>query len=117
MCLLRDSYVELSGEEFDLHLERTRTRLPDAPDPDTFALRFDLLTLTRKGKDHARFLYAEKSRGDERFAACLPATTRYLKHAAVRSAERDPRFREFAELVSTLPDALSAPVSELPCGE
>ena len=117
VCLLRDSYVELPADELEFHLERTRPRLPDAPDPETFAQRFDLLTLTRKGKDHARFLYAGKRREDERFAASIPVTARYLQRAAQRSAERDARFRDFAELVSTLPDALGAPLAEPPCGE
>jgi len=115
VCLLRDSYLELSAGELDFHLERTRARLPDAPAPDTFAQRFDLLTLTRKGKDHARFLCAGKN-GDERFLACIPVTARYLQRAATRAAQRDPHFSAFAELVSTLPDALSTSNTEPPCG-
>ena len=112
VCLLRDSYVELLAGELDFHLERVRAQLPDAPDPDTFATRFDLLTLTRKGKDHARFLCAAKILGEERFLACIPVTSRYLRRAAQRSAERDPRFRELAELISTLPES----EAEWPCG-
>ena len=116
VCLLRDSYVELHPEELDFHLERARPRLSDAPDPDIFALRFDLMTLTRKGKDHARFLYAAYNRGDKRFLAGLPATARYLHRAAQRAAERDPQFSALAELISTLPDAQSQCDAEPPCG-
>ena len=116
VCLLRDSYVELDAEELDFHLERALARLPSAEDQDTFALRFDLLTLTRKGKDHARFLYAANRRGDKRFLAGVPVTSRYLQRAATRSAERDPRFGELAEIISSLPDALSDSRSEPLCG-
>ena len=56
VCLLRDSYAELTDAELTTQLERVRPLLPDAPDPASFRLRFDLLTLTRKGKDHARFV-------------------------------------------------------------
>jgi aminoglycoside/choline kinase family phosphotransferase len=109
VCLLRDSYVELEAAELAHQLERIRPRLPDAPDPDTFAWRFDLLTLTRKGKDHARFLYAAQERGDRRFLRHLPATLRALREASARLAERAADFSAIAALVAELP--------ETPCAE
>jgi mannose-1-phosphate guanylyltransferase len=72
VCLLRDSYVELPEAEIAEHCAAVRPALPDAPDAESFARRFDLLTLTRKGKDHARFLYAARERGDERFLGYAP---------------------------------------------
>src|SRR4029453_18547549 len=66
VCLLRDSYVELPPEEAWRQLERVRPALPDAPGREECAARFDLLTLTRKGKDLARFLGAARARGDRR---------------------------------------------------
>ncbi len=104
VCLLRDSYVELPETEVKRHRERVRPLLPDAPDPETFAHRFDLLTLSRKGKDHARFVYAARERGDERFLRYLPATVRALKTAAHRAARRDPAFANLAEIVAELPE-------------
>ena len=104
VCLLRDSYVELPEDEIHAQLERIRPLLPDAPEPDVFAARFDLLTLTRKGKDHARFLYAARSRGDERFLRFAPRTLSMLRAAAARSAERDPRFAAFSALLAELPE-------------
>jgi len=104
VCLLRDSYLELSEAELDAQIERVRPRLPDPPDPETFAARFDLLTLTRKGKDHARFLYAASTRGRRDALAHLPASVRYLRRAAARAAARDPGLRAFAELVHELPE-------------
>lgn len=108
VCLLRDSYLELEPAELEHQLERIRPRLPDAPAPETFAERFDLLTLTRKGKDLGRFLYAARTRADRRFLRHVPATLRALRRAARRAAARDPAFRPLAEIVATLP--------EEPCG-
>ncbi|UCE87676.1 MAG: phosphotransferase [Deltaproteobacteria bacterium] len=105
VCLLRDSYVELPDAEVEQLLSATRPTLPDPPDPESFARRFDLLTLTRKGKDHARFLSAARERGDERYLRYLPATVRYLRAAASRAARRDPRLAGFEALVRALPEA------------
>lgn len=108
VCLLRDSYVELSEDELAGQIERLRPTLPDAPDAESFARRFDLLTLTRKGKDLARFVYAARERGDRRFLAYVPASVRALQRAARRVVAREPGFSELAELVAELP--------ETPCG-
>jgi hypothetical protein len=103
VCLLRDSYVEVPEEEVEAHLAHVRPLLPDAPEPDEFARRFDLLAVARKAKDHARFLYAAQQRDDRRYLAHVPRTVHQLRSAAARSAERDPRFAALAELVGALP--------------
>jgi aminoglycoside/choline kinase family phosphotransferase len=108
VCLLRDSYVALDDDAVSAHLARVRCALPDPPDAATFRHRFDLLTLARKGKDHALFLYAAAELGDRRYLPYLPATRRYLQTAAARVAEREDGFRRFEELVQSLP--------ETPCG-
>jgi aminoglycoside/choline kinase family phosphotransferase len=108
VCLLRDSYVELPDAELREQLDRVRPRLPDAPDAEAFARRFDLLTLTRKGKDHARFVAAARERGDRRFLRFVPATLRALRAAAERAAARDPLLAPLAELIHTLPEAACA---------
>jgi aminoglycoside/choline kinase family phosphotransferase len=104
VCLLRDSYVELADQEVAQQLARIRPRLPDAPDPEHFAARFDLLTLSRKGKDLGRFLQAARRRGDRRFLRFVPATLRALRAAAARAAAREPAFAPLAELVAALPE-------------
>jgi aminoglycoside/choline kinase family phosphotransferase len=109
VCLLRDSYVELAPAELEALCAFLRPRLPDAPDPDTFARRFDLLTLTRKGKDHARFLYAARTRGERAYLAFLPATARGLKRAARAAAARDRALARLAELVQSLPESPCVP--------
>jgi hypothetical protein len=105
VCLLCDSYVELAPDEIAALAGELRPRLPDAPGPDAFARRFDLLTLTRKGKDHARFLYAARTRGETAYLAHLPATARHLQRAARAAARRDPELARLAELVLALPEA------------
>jgi aminoglycoside/choline kinase family phosphotransferase len=109
VCLLRDSYVELPAAEIAEHFERTRLALPDAPDAETAAHRFDCLTLTRKGKDHARFLYAAAERGDRRYLAFVPTTLRHLRAAASAAARRDPALVALADLVYALPEQPCAP--------
>ena len=103
VCLLRDSYVELPDGEVHEHLAEVRGALPDHPSADDLACRFDLLTLTRKGKDHARFLQAA-ARGEGEYVAHIPATVRALSAAAARAAEREPRLTGLADLVVGLPE-------------
>ncbi len=103
VCLLRDSYVELAPGEQRAHLARVRPLLPDAPPADVFLRRFDLLTLTRKGKDHAVFLY-HASRGDGHWLRFVPTTVRHLRAAAVALADTDRRLARLAELVLELPE-------------
>jgi len=108
VCLLRDSYVELSSSEIREQLARIRPSLPDACEADETRHRFDLLTLVRKGKDHARFLYAASERGDTRFLRYVPHTVRNLRAAAHACAERDPAFADLADLVDELPETACA---------
>jgi aminoglycoside/choline kinase family phosphotransferase len=98
VCLLRDSYVDLDDVEIEAQAKRVRSALPDAPNRDDFARRFDLLTIARKGKDLARFIQAASERGDDRFLTYVPRTLRMVRDAAERSAQRDPRLADFAEL-------------------
>jgi aminoglycoside/choline kinase family phosphotransferase len=103
VCLLRDSYLPLDEELVRSEGERIRSELPDAPPSDEFALRFDLLTLTRKGKDHARFLVA-LGRGETRFARYLAPTARLLRGAAARTRDVAPPLARLADLVACLPE-------------
>lgn len=100
VCLLCDSYLELPEAFVDAELERVRPALPGAPDAVAFRARFDLLTLTRKGKDHARFLYAAKERGDTRYLEFAPRTARMLERASRRASGLDPRIARLAELLA-----------------
>ncbi|MFQ5418395.1 MAG: phosphotransferase, partial [Myxococcota bacterium] len=98
VCLLRDSYIDVSEDECLHACDRIRTLLPDVPEPDAFARRFDLLTIARKGKDLARFLYAAGARGDDRYLRYVGPTVARLLGAAERAAERDPEIASFASL-------------------
>jgi aminoglycoside/choline kinase family phosphotransferase len=104
VCLLRDSYVELDDAAVDTHLTRTRTALPDCPDEESFRLRFDLLTLTRKGKDHALFRAVAAERGDDRYLRYLPATRRYLQAASSRVSLKLKEYSDLNELIQGIPE-------------
>ncbi len=97
VCLMQDSYVALPDAMGSAWLDRLRPALPDAPSPETFRGRFDLLALARKAKDHARLL--EASARDSRFARYIEHTERLLRGAAERCAARNPRLERFAQLL------------------
>jgi len=109
VCLLRDSYAPVPELRVAALLEDVRPQLPDAPEAELFARRFDWLTLTRKGKDHARFLYALRERGDLRYAPFVPPTVAVLRAAARRAATDAAPLQRLANLVEQLPE-------EVPCG-
>lgn len=90
VCLLRDSYIEWPEVAVERALSQVRPRLPDAPSLGEFGERFDLLTLTRKGKDLARFFYVAATRGDTASLRHVPTTTRHLQHAAAALAGNHP---------------------------
>jgi aminoglycoside/choline kinase family phosphotransferase len=104
VCLLRDSYVELDDAAVDAHLARVRAALPDHPDEESFRLRFDLLTLTRKGKDHALFRAVAAERGDDRYLRYLPATRRYLQQASSRVASKLNEYSDLNDLIQAIPE-------------
>ncbi len=104
VCLLRDSYVELDDAAVEAHLARVRTALPDQPDSESFRMRFDLLTLTRKGKDHALFRSVAAERGDDRYLRYLPATRRYLQQASSRVASKLKEYNDLNDLIQAIPE-------------
>jgi aminoglycoside/choline kinase family phosphotransferase len=104
VCLLRDSYVELGDAALDAHLARARSALPDCPDEETFRLRFDLLTLTRKAKDHALFRAVAAERGDDRYLRYLPATRRYLQQASSRVSSKLKEYSDLNDLIQAIPE-------------
>ena len=112
VCLLRGSYVVLPEEEVRAHAERVRPGLPDAPDADTFWRRFDLITVVRKGKDHALW-HELAARGRPDALAFAPATFAYVRAAALRCARLDARLARFAELVEELAPRLAC--GDPPC--
>jgi aminoglycoside/choline kinase family phosphotransferase len=104
VCLLRDSYVELGDAAVDAHLARVRTALPDQPAEESFRLRFDLLTITRKAKDHALFRAVAAERGDDRYLKYLPATRRYLQKASNRISSKHKEYSDLNDLIQAIPE-------------
>jgi hypothetical protein len=85
-------------------VQRVRTLLPDAPSPDEFAHRFSLLTLTRKGKDHARFRYVAATRGETTALTHLPTTVRHLKRAALQLVGSHAALEPLLAWIAALPE-------------
>lgn len=106
VCLLRDLQVSLPDDEIDAQLARVRPLLPDRPPEAELRERFDLLTLSRVGKDTARFVFALRERGDERYRAFVPNGVRSLKRAARDLAARSAAMADFAALVARIPESL-----------
>jgi aminoglycoside/choline kinase family phosphotransferase len=106
VCLLRDSYVELDDAALNAHLARARSALPDCPDEEIFRLRFDLLTLTRKAKDHALFRAVAAERGDDRYLRYLSATRRYLQQASSRASSKLKEYSDLNDLIQAIPELL-----------
>jgi len=87
VCLLRDSHVALGEGEVTAHLASVRDRLPDAPAEADFTRRFNLLTLTRVGKDISHYIHAARERGDERYLPFLPRAFANVVRAALQLAD------------------------------
>ena len=110
VSLLCDSYVELEPAECESLAEWVRPRLPDAPAPDLFTRRYDLITLLRKGKDHARYLQAAAGGLDPGYLrAATAAAARCLKRSAERLAPIDPGLADLAQFVVALPEPTCEP--------
>jgi aminoglycoside/choline kinase family phosphotransferase len=102
VCLLRDSHVPLPSEEVAQHIDATRPELPDAPEPEVFDRRFNLLTLSRVGKDAAHYIHAFTESGDARYLPLLPTAREVLREFSARAASMDPALGNFADLIHEL---------------
>ena len=102
VCLLRDTYVVLPDALVDELAERTRAAVPDPPDRESFAVRFDLLTVARKAKDFA-LCHELAARGDRSWLPFAAATIGYVRRALARVAHRDPRLAALHALLGAAP--------------
>lgn len=114
VCLLRDSHVRLPEDEVQDHLTRVRPSLPDAPEPDELAWRFDLLTLVRVAKDVAHYVHAARERGDRRYLRLVPTGLANLGAAAARAGRHAPAIRDFAATLEALPEHLAGSTATRP---
>jgi len=102
VCLLRDSHVELPEALVQTLLEEIRSQLPDGPDPRSFATRFDLLTVSRVGKDMSLYLSAARERGERRYQRFVPSAARNLCAALGRLAPLHPVMASLRELLAPM---------------
>lgn len=100
VVLLRDSYVVLPDAQVAALAERSRVALPDRPDLESFAFRFDLLTVARKAKDFA-LCHELAARGDRSWLRFAPATIGYVRGALARIAHRDARLEALRALIGS----------------
>src|SRR6266852_866145 len=88
VCLLRDSYVELSRPLIDAMLQRYLEKLPEEGgselDQRDFIGFFDLLTVQRKLKDAGRFVFIDQVKKNPSFLIHIPASLRYVGDALER---------------------------------
>ncbi|MEE3332238.1 MAG: phosphotransferase [Myxococcota bacterium] len=103
VCLLRDLHVALPDSEVEALLARLWPQLASEPPEQDFKRRFNLLTLSRAGKDLSRFLFAVHERGDERYRSFLPNGVRSLK-AAAQALGDEPCIADFSQILAALPE-------------
>ena len=113
-CLLRDSQVPLPESAVRAQLDRIRPALPDAPPPDEFDRRFDMVTVTRVAKDISHYLRAATERGDRRYLAFVATGLENLRAATRRAAQRDPQLGAWAQLIEGLPGEIRVPPDRFP---
>ena len=113
-CLLRDSQVPLPESAVRAQLDRSRPALPDAPPPDEFDRRFDMITVTRVAKDISHYLRAATERGDRRYLAFVATGLENLRAATRRAAQRDPQLGAWAQLIEGLPEEIRVPPDRFP---
>ena len=102
VCLLHDSYVKLEKKTIARLSEELRLSLPDQPEKEVFARRFNLLTLTRKSKDFARFIEAKNLRNDNRYSKYLDYTWEKIMTASRDCASLDSRLEKLWKHLSQI---------------
>ncbi|MBI4125245.1 MAG: phosphotransferase [Deltaproteobacteria bacterium] len=84
VCLLRDSYVDVTPRLEDLlgyYCEKSKEDLKK------FRRRFDLQTVQRKLKDAGRFVYIDKVKKNPNFLKHIPLSLDYVQQALARLPE------------------------------
>lgn len=105
VCLLYDLQVDLD-EDFVRHRFReTLPELPDAPDAETAALRFDALATIRLAKDISHVVHAARSRQDARRWHDIPRGLALLDRAAGRLGHSLPETRALTSVIQALSQA------------
>ena len=102
VCLLRDPHAHIEEDWVGEEVNQVRSQLPEPPSADDFQHRFNLLTLSRCGKDLARHLYAAEVRGDPRFHDLQAPLARSLKRAAEAVSPSGIVLADLAEIFGRL---------------
>jgi N-acetylmuramate 1-kinase len=100
VALLRDSYVELSGNQITEFIKYFCTR-GGFDYPATRRL-FMLQTVQRKLKDAGRFVFIDRKRGNPGFLPCIPLSLNYVSEAFSEL----PEFSDLCAVLSRYVDEL-----------
>ncbi|MBI5300477.1 MAG: phosphotransferase, partial [Deltaproteobacteria bacterium] len=95
VCLLRDSYVDVTPylkTLVDYYCEKSEQ------DPKKIWRAFDLQTVQRKLKDTGRFVFIDRVKKNPNFLPFIPTSMSYVKQAL----ERLPEYRALHELLNKL---------------
>ncbi|HEB90724.1 MAG TPA: hypothetical protein ENI85_14220 [Deltaproteobacteria bacterium] len=101
-CLLVDMQVDLDEQLVQTCLDETRPALPDAPDPETFALRFDGIALLRLCKDLSHVIHAAVARNDPRRFHEVPRGLALLEGTVGRLEHTFPEIRTLTSVIHAL---------------
>lgn len=102
VCLLRDPHANIADAWVEEQLQQVRPLLPEPPAADVFELRFNLLTLSRCGKDLARHLYAADVHGETRFQHLQAPLGQSLKRASNAVSSTESVLANLAEIFERL---------------
>ncbi len=106
VALLRDSYIELSGEAVeklvDYFLEARKKIGFPVQDEKAFRRLFHLVTLQRKLKDTGRFQFIHTVKGNPDFLVSVPTSLRYIQSAFEQLPEYQPLQKWIGKYVSEL---------------
>ncbi len=101
-CLLYDLQVDLDETLVKTCLDATRPALPDAPDPESFALRLDAIATLRLCKDLSHVVHAARALHDHRRFHEVPRGLALLKKTVGRLEHTFPETRTLTSVIHTL---------------
>jgi len=101
-CVLYDLQVDHEEAFVADAVERTRRALPQAPEADTFRLRFDAFALARLCKDVSHVVHAGVARGDRRRWHEIPRGLALIERLAGRRTHTLPGLRALTSVTAAL---------------
>lgn len=105
VCLLRDSYTIWDDDEMNAQLRNVCSEFSSRELETPQLNRFHLLTVSRKAKDHARFLQAARVNDDSRYVPYIRGTWQMICSASALCSDTDPRVSRLADCLADIPES------------